>query len=66
MAVPAPGVLDAIAHADAVVICPSNPVVSIGPILALEGVREAVARETRRRDLTDRRRDARSPAWRTG
>jgi len=39
----APGVLDAIQHADAVVICPSNPVVSIGPILALEGVREAVA-----------------------
>ncbi len=42
VAVPAPGVLDAIAHADAVVICPSNPVVSTGPILALEGVREAV------------------------
>ena len=42
VAVPAPGVLDAIARADAVVICPSNPVVSTGPILALEGVREAV------------------------
>jgi LPPG:FO 2-phospho-L-lactate transferase len=40
---PAPGVLDAIEAADAVVICPSNPVVSIGPILALEGVRPAVA-----------------------
>jgi len=40
---PAPGVLDAIEEADAVVICPSNPVVSIGPILALEGMREAVA-----------------------
>jgi LPPG:FO 2-phospho-L-lactate transferase len=39
---PAPGVMDAIEHADAVVICPSNPVVSIGPILALEGIREAV------------------------
>jgi LPPG:FO 2-phospho-L-lactate transferase len=39
---PAPGVLDAIARADAVVICPSNPVVSIGPILALRGIREAV------------------------
>jgi LPPG:FO 2-phospho-L-lactate transferase len=38
---PAPGVMDAIEHADAVVICPSNPVVSIGPILALEGIREA-------------------------
>lgn len=41
-ATPAPGVLDAIAAADVVVICPSNPVVSIGPILAVPGVREAV------------------------
>jgi LPPG:FO 2-phospho-L-lactate transferase len=41
---PAPGVLDAIAAADAVVLCPSNPVVSIGPILAVPGVREALAR----------------------
>lgn len=41
---PAPGVLEAIAAADAVVICPSNPVASIGPILALPGVREG-ARE---------------------
>jgi LPPG:FO 2-phospho-L-lactate transferase len=41
---PAPGVIDAIRQADAVVICPSNPVVSIGPILAVEGLREAVAR----------------------
>jgi LPPG:FO 2-phospho-L-lactate transferase len=40
---PAPGVLDGIAGADAVVLCPSNPVVSIGPILAVPGVREAVA-----------------------
>jgi LPPG:FO 2-phospho-L-lactate transferase len=40
---PAPGVLDAIAEADVVVICPSNPVVSIGPILAVPGVREAVS-----------------------
>ena len=40
---PAPGVLDAIGSADAVVICPSNPVVSIGPILAVRGIREAVA-----------------------
>lgn len=40
---PAPGVIDAIREADAVVICPSNPVVSIGPILAVEGLREAVA-----------------------
>ena len=40
---PAPGVLDAIRTADAIVICPSNPVVSVGPILAVPGVREAVA-----------------------
>ncbi len=35
----APGVLDALDQADAVVICPSNPWVSIGPILAIDGVR---------------------------
>jgi LPPG:FO 2-phospho-L-lactate transferase len=39
---PAPGVLDALASADAVVVCPSNPVISIGPILAVPGMREAV------------------------
>jgi LPPG:FO 2-phospho-L-lactate transferase len=42
-AAPAPGVLDSIAEADVVVICPSNPVVSIGPILAIPGVHDAVA-----------------------
>ena len=41
-AVPAPGVLASIADADLIVICPSNPVVSIGPILAIPGVRDAV------------------------
>jgi LPPG:FO 2-phospho-L-lactate transferase len=41
-AAPAPGVLDSIAEADVVVICPSNPVVSIGPILAIPGVHAAV------------------------
>lgn len=40
---PAPGVLESIAAADAVVICPSNPVASIFPILAVPGIREAVA-----------------------
>jgi LPPG:FO 2-phospho-L-lactate transferase len=40
-ATPAPGVLAAIEDADAVVICPSNPVVSIGPIFAVPGIREA-------------------------
>ena len=39
---PAPGVLDALAGADAVVVAPSNPIVSIGPVLAVPGVREAV------------------------
>jgi LPPG:FO 2-phospho-L-lactate transferase len=39
---PAPGVLDAIAQAGAVVFCPSNPFISIGPILAVPGIREAV------------------------
>jgi LPPG:FO 2-phospho-L-lactate transferase len=42
-ATPAPGVVEAIAGADAVVVCPSNPVVSVGPILAVPGVRDAVA-----------------------
>jgi len=40
---PAPGVLEAIEASDVVVVCPSNPVVSTGPILAVPGVREAVA-----------------------
>ena len=42
-AAPAPGVLDAIERADLVVVCPSNPVVSIGPLLALPGIRPALA-----------------------
>jgi len=42
-----PGVLDAIAGADRLVICPSNPIVSIGPVLATGGIGEAV---TARRD----------------
>ncbi len=40
---PSPGVLELLAAAEAVVIAPSNPVVSIGPVLAVPGVREAVA-----------------------
>ena len=39
---PAPGVLAAIAAADAIVVCPSNPVVSIGPILAVPGIAAAL------------------------
>ena len=41
---PAPGVIDAIDAADVVVVCPSNPVVSIGPILAVPGIAGALAR----------------------
>lgn len=40
---PAPGVLEAIAGANAIAICPSNPVASVGPILAVPGIREALA-----------------------
>lgn len=40
---PAPGVLDAIGRADAVLLCPSNPVASIDPILAVPGVADAVS-----------------------
>ena len=40
---PTGAVLAAISGADAIVLCPSNPVVSIGPILALPGVREALS-----------------------
>jgi LPPG:FO 2-phospho-L-lactate transferase len=43
---PAPGVLDVIKHADAVIICPSNPWVSIDTILAIPGVRPALSRNT--------------------
>ena len=46
---PAPGVLDALDRAERVVIAPSNPIVSIGPVLAVPGVRGAV--EARRADV---------------
>jgi LPPG:FO 2-phospho-L-lactate transferase len=39
---PGPGVLEALRGAATIVLCPSNPVVSIGPILAIPGVREAL------------------------
>ncbi|HEY3883379.1 MAG TPA: 2-phospho-L-lactate transferase [Trebonia sp.] len=45
-AAPAPGVLEAIADADFVLFPPSNPVVSIGPILAVPGIRAAVEAKT--------------------
>jgi len=43
---PAPGVAEAIAEADVVLLAPSNPVVSIGPILAVPGIRSALRRRT--------------------
>jgi len=45
-AAPGPGVLDAIDAADLVLFPPSNPVVSIGTILAVPGIAEAVSRKT--------------------
>jgi LPPG:FO 2-phospho-L-lactate transferase len=48
---PAPGVIDAIEQADGIVITPSNPLISIGPILAVPGVRAAL-RKRRERVVT--------------
>jgi len=45
-ATPAPGVLDAIAAADCVLLPPSNPVVSVGAILAVPGIADAVRAQT--------------------
>jgi len=45
---PAPGVLEAIAGADALVICPSNPIASVFPILAVPGIRDALAERRER------------------
>src|SRR5262249_46661922 len=42
-AAPAAGVLDALAEADLLLIAPSNPYVSVGPILAVEEIRAALA-----------------------
>ena len=41
-AAPAAGVLEAIAAADVVIVAPSNPIVSVGPVLAVPGVRDAL------------------------
>ncbi len=43
-ATPAQGVIEAIGEAETIVFCPSNPIVSIGPILAIPGVRAAIER----------------------
>lgn len=47
-AAPAPGVLSALEQADRIIVAPSNPVVSIGPILAVPGVREVLERRRER------------------
>jgi LPPG:FO 2-phospho-L-lactate transferase len=39
---PAPGVLEALARAERIVVCPSNPIVSIGPLLAIPGILPAL------------------------
>ena len=43
---PAPGVIESIAAAEAIIFAPSNPVTSIGPILAVPGIREALRQTT--------------------
>jgi len=39
---PSPGVLEAISGSELIIICPSNPIISIGPILKIKGIREAI------------------------
>ena len=41
---PGPAVLEALDEAETIVVCPSNPVVSIGPLLAVPGVLDCVRR----------------------
>jgi LPPG:FO 2-phospho-L-lactate transferase len=45
---PGPGVLEALAGADVILLCPSNPIASIGPILAVPGIAEAVSARRQR------------------
>jgi len=45
---PAPGVLEALRAAETILICPSNPVISIGPILAVPGLRDELVRRRER------------------
>ena len=42
---PAPGIIEAISGADAIILCPSNPFISIGPILAVPGIRDSLRRK---------------------
>jgi LPPG:FO 2-phospho-L-lactate transferase len=45
---PAPGVLEALERAETIVVCPSNPVISIGPVLAVPGIRDVLVRRRER------------------
>jgi LPPG:FO 2-phospho-L-lactate transferase len=45
---PAPGVLHVLQAADAILLCPSNPIASIAPILAVPGIRTTIARRRER------------------
>jgi LPPG:FO 2-phospho-L-lactate transferase len=47
-AAPSPGLIESILEAEAVILCPSNPFISIGPILAVPGVREALRKRRER------------------
>ena len=49
-ALPAPGVMDALAASDIVIVCPSNPWVSIDPILALPGIKAEIVNK----DISER------------
>ena len=44
LATPAPGVIPAIEKTDVIVLCPSNPILSIGPILAIPGIRDSISK----------------------
>lgn len=41
---PAPGVLEALDQAETILLCPSNPIISIGPLLAVPGIRDTLVR----------------------
>lgn len=44
LAVPSPGVTEALEKTDLIVLCPSNPILSIGPIMAIQGIRESISK----------------------
>ncbi len=47
-AIPGEGVLTALKSSEAIILCPSNPILSIGPILAIPGIREALGKSSGR------------------